>query len=93
VDTASNTVGSDPAVNRALIGLRDDVQEAVADVRRIVEDLRPAALDDLGLVGAIDALARRVGASPLRVAVETDGSCRPCPPPPRSPPTGSHRRR
>jgi signal transduction histidine kinase len=79
VDTARNTVGSDPAVDRALMGLRDDVQEAVADVRRIVEDLRPAALDDLGLVGAIDALARRMGAGPLRVAVETDGLLPPLP--------------
>ncbi|CCG03672.1 sensor histidine kinase [Blastococcus saxobsidens] len=79
VDTARNTVGRDPAVDRALRGLRDDVQEAVADVRRIVEDLRPAALDDLGLVGAIDALARRMGAGPLRVAVEADGLLPPLP--------------
>ena len=73
VDTARNTVGGDPAVDRALIELRDDVQEAVADVRRVVEDLRPAALDDLGLVGAVDALARRLGAGPLRVTVATEG--------------------
>ena len=79
VDTARNTVGNDPVVDRALVGLRDYVQEAVADVRRIVEDLRPAALDDLGLVGAIDALARRMGAGPLRVAVEADGLLPPLP--------------
>lgn len=72
VDTARNTVGRDPAVDHALVELRDDVQEAVADVRRVVEDLRPAALDDLGLVGAIDALARRLGCGPLRVAVQAD---------------------
>lgn len=79
VDTARNTVGGDPAVDRALRELRDDVQEAVADVRRVVEDLRPAALDDLGLVGAVDALARRLGAGPLRVAVATDGPLPPLP--------------
>jgi signal transduction histidine kinase len=32
-------------------GLR--VQEAIADIRRLVDDLRPPALDDLGLCGAI----------------------------------------
>lgn len=79
VDTARNTVGTDPAVERALLSLREDVQEAVADVRRIVEDLRPAALDDLGLVGAIDALARRMGAGPLPVAVQADGVLPPLP--------------
>lgn len=73
VDTARNTVGSDPAVDRALRELRNDVQEAVADVRRVVEDLRPAALDDLGLVGAVDALSRRLRAGPLRVTVDAAG--------------------
>ncbi|MGY1827961.1 sensor histidine kinase [Blastococcus sp. SYSU DS0541] len=70
VDTARNTVGGDPAVDRALLELRDDVQEAVADVRRVVEDLRPAALDDLGLPGALHALARRMSSSRLPVVVE-----------------------
>ncbi|MGY1915249.1 sensor histidine kinase [Blastococcus sp. SYSU DS0973] len=70
VDTARNTVGKDPAVDRALMELRDDVQAAVADVRRVVEDLRPAALDDLGLVGAVEALARRLAPGPLAVVVE-----------------------
>ncbi|MGY1836627.1 sensor histidine kinase [Blastococcus sp. SYSU DS0510] len=70
VDTARNTVGGDPAVDRALLELRDDVQEAVADVRRVVEDLRPAALDDLGLPGALHALARRMSSGRLPVVVE-----------------------
>lgn len=34
---------------------RDQLQEAVADVRRIVHGLRPPALDDLGLLGALQA--------------------------------------
>ncbi|MDP5181633.1 histidine kinase [Blastococcus sp. BMG 814] len=70
VDTARNTVGGDPAVDRVLLELRDDVQEAVADVRRVVEDLRPAALDDLGLPGALHALARRMSTGRLPVVVE-----------------------
>jgi two-component system NarL family sensor kinase len=37
------------------------LQEAVADVRRLVYDLRPPALDHLGLVGALDEQARSLG--------------------------------
>jgi signal transduction histidine kinase len=36
------------------------VQEVVADVRRLVHDLRPPALDDLGLVGALRQQAARL---------------------------------
>ncbi|SEK57033.1 Histidine kinase-, DNA gyrase B-, and HSP90-like ATPase [Blastococcus sp. DSM 46786] len=79
VDTARNTVGGDPAVDRVLLELRDDVQEAVADVRRVVEDLRPAALDDLGLPGALHALARRMSTGPLPVVVEACPTVPPLP--------------
>ena len=34
--------------------------EAVRDVRHITDDLRPPALDDLGLVAALAALADRM---------------------------------
>ena len=40
--------------------LRDEVQASLADVRRLVEDLRPPALDQLGLVGAVRQQARRL---------------------------------
>jgi signal transduction histidine kinase len=43
------------------------VQDVVADVRRLVHDLRPPALDDRGLVGAIRQLAE---AQPLPIAVD-----------------------
>jgi two-component system NarL family sensor kinase len=41
------------AVAGLLPGLREQAQEAVADVRRLVDGLRPPALDSLGLVGAV----------------------------------------
>ena len=47
---------------------RDDVAAALADVRRLVHDLRPPALDDLGLVRAVRQQADRLLAP--RVAVE-----------------------
>jgi two-component system NarL family sensor kinase len=55
-------------------GLIDDAREqthaAVADVRRIVRDLRPPALDDLGLADALRAHADKL--APLRVELDVD---------------------
>ena len=46
------------------------VGEAVADVHRLTEDLRPPALDELGLSGSLAGLAERVATPAL--AVTTD---------------------
>jgi signal transduction histidine kinase len=52
-------------------GARDQTHTAVADVRRIVRDLRPQALDDLGLVEALHAHAEKL--APLHVEFDLDG--------------------
>jgi signal transduction histidine kinase len=44
--------------------LTGDVRGALAEVRRLVEGLRPPALDELGLVGAISQQAERLGRPP-----------------------------
>jgi signal transduction histidine kinase len=46
---------------RQLETLTGQLQEAVGEVRRLVYDLRPPALDHLGLVGALDEQARALG--------------------------------
>jgi signal transduction histidine kinase len=67
-DAAANFLGSDPERSRELLsGLRDHVGVAIADVRRLVDDLRPPALDEVGLLGAI-----RQRADQLRL--RSDGS-------------------
>ncbi len=38
---------------RWVVALEDGIRATVADIRRIVDDLRPPALDELGLVGAL----------------------------------------
>jgi two-component system NarL family sensor kinase len=46
----------DSAPDRAddlLAELRGDAKQAIGDLRRVVEDLRPATLDELGLLGAL----------------------------------------
>jgi signal transduction histidine kinase len=56
----------------ALLGrLREEVDATVAEVRRITDDLRPAALDDVGLVPAIQRHAEAVStAVPVQVSAD-----------------------
>ncbi|MGZ5404556.1 MAG: sensor histidine kinase [Nocardioides sp.] len=72
LDAADNAVESDPGRARELVRLaRAEVREALDDVRRLVHDLRPPALDDLGLEAALRQQAERVR-SELVVTVRAD---------------------
>jgi signal transduction histidine kinase len=48
----------------------EQVDEAIAEMRRLIADLRPTALDELGLGAALEALAERLSASGA-IQVET----------------------
>lgn len=48
------------ATDVELVALRSGIQLTVAEVRRVVEGLRPPALDELGLSGAVQQLAYRL---------------------------------
>jgi signal transduction histidine kinase len=61
-------VRADESAAGQLDTLTQQTQEAVADVRRLVYGLRPPALDELGLVGALTEQARLLG------AIEVDGA-------------------
>ncbi|WP_290859488.1 histidine kinase [Hamadaea sp.] len=53
-DAALNLSTSDPDQSRLLLGeLRADIGTAIDDVRRLVYGLRPPALDEVGLIGAL----------------------------------------
>ena len=70
-DAAANLI-TDPERAGELLGtLRRDTRAALADVRRVVDDLRPPALDELGLVGALrqrsEQLRWRADGSPVQV--------------------------
>ncbi len=60
---------SDEVGVRATTRARELAGTLIGDVRRIVHELRPAALDELGLVGALEDLALTPGAGP-RVRIE-----------------------
>ncbi len=61
LDVARNLVSRNPAAAEALLlNLRAHSQSLIADIRRLVSDLRPPSLDELGLVGAIQEYTRQV---------------------------------
>jgi signal transduction histidine kinase len=58
IDAAMRLMKDDPQAAAGLLqDLKAQSQAAVADIRRLVYGLRPPALDDLGLPGALQALA------------------------------------
>ncbi len=73
-DAARNVLAADPTRAAELVaGLRRDVADAIAEIRRLVEGLRPPAVDELGLVGALGQQATRMHAAdgrPLAVRVD-----------------------
>jgi signal transduction histidine kinase len=73
VDLARDALQGDPAAaDRALEGLKADTQAALAEIRRLTRELRPTALDELGIVEAIRqrAVELSAGAGEGRVAIE-----------------------
>ena len=71
VDTLRNRIGVDGTDPDAeLLRLRHAIQATVVDVRRIVEGLRPPALDELGLRGALEQLVARSSSERLQVALD-----------------------
>ncbi|GAA1157975.1 hypothetical protein GCM10009630_65180 [Kribbella jejuensis] len=77
-DAAANLISTDtPRAVELLARLRADTRAAISDVRRLVDDLRPPALDELGLVGALrqraDQMSYRADGSAIRVSIVADG--------------------
>ena len=58
-DAARNKLRDDPSgADELLARLRTDTADAISEIRRLVEGLRPPALDELGLVAAVRQQAR-----------------------------------
>lgn len=81
IDAARNLLTHDSAqANALLLELKDQTQAAIADIRRLVYDLRPPALDQLGLVSALrEHVATHNGMNGLRVSIEAPESLPPLP--------------
>ena len=83
-DAAANTIDDDPEQSqRLLTTLRRNTRAALADVRRLVDNLRPPALDELGLVEALrqraDQLSWRADGASVRVRLDVPQQVPPLP--------------
>ncbi len=80
LDAARNLLGQEPrAADALLVGLKTQIQAAISDIRRLVYDLRPPALDELGLIPAIGEQAISYGQHGLNVSLETPEKLPPLP--------------
>jgi hypothetical protein len=62
--TLRRLIPQDPAAaDEMVVEPREELRGAISDIRRLVYDPRPPALDDLGLAGALRRLAERYGSN------------------------------
>lgn len=66
-----NTIRRDAALAETQMNeLRDQIKQVIAEIRRVVYDLRPPALDELGMLPAIREQAHQFGVDGLSVTVD-----------------------
>ncbi len=71
IDAVRSLMRRDPdAAEELLVDLKSQAQDAIFDIRRLVYSLRPPALDDLGLLGALRESAAQYGHNGLDVRVD-----------------------
>lgn len=74
LDAARSRAARDPAGADALIAqVQEEVRGCVRSIRKIIEGLRPAALDERGLVAALHQQADLIAARASSVAVHVEG--------------------
>jgi signal transduction histidine kinase len=76
LDAARNLLSQDsPALDPLLCELKAQTQATIADIRRLVYDLRPPALDELGLVSALhEQIVQYSQASGVQMTIEAPSS-------------------
>lgn len=71
VDATRDVVHDPVATDALLVELKSHIQQAIADIRHLVYNLRPPALDEFGLVGAIqEYLLQLNGSETLEVKLD-----------------------
>ncbi len=80
LDAARNLLSQEPrSADTLLTELKTETKAAISDIRRLVYDLRPPALDELGLIPAIREQATNYGHDGLNVSVEAPKDLPPLP--------------
>lgn len=71
LETSRNLIEKQPTKSVAVLDTAiEESSEVIDEIRRLVHDLRPPALDDLGLVRAIEQQADRLSGGALSITVE-----------------------
>ena len=73
LETASEFVSDNREASALMAKLSERARQIVSDVRHSVHALRPPALDELGLVGALREGAIQHGTAGLRISIESSG--------------------
>jgi two-component system NarL family sensor kinase len=75
-----NLIQEDPAAaQEGMNELRQHIQSVITDIRRVVYDLRPPALDELGVIPAIREQAQQFSTGGLQVLVDAPDETPPLP--------------
>ena len=75
-----NLIQEDPgAAQEGMNELRQQIQSVITDIRRVVYDLRPPALDELGIIPAIREQAQQFSTGGLQVLVDAPDEMPPLP--------------
>lgn len=76
---AAQSRRDETARNELLSEIRDEARSAITEVRRLVDDLRPPAIDEVGLVGAIRQRASALSSEALGFRVDGPEALPPLP--------------
>ena len=69
MDASAGLLSRDPERAAALLAeVGGQIKATIGDIRELVYGLRPPALDELGLVGAVEEAGRRLGGRPFTVS-------------------------
>lgn len=70
-DTIHNLLESDPKQADQMLGdLKRQIQSTIQDIRSLVYELRPPALDELGLIGALESFIDKQGTTPPEIILK-----------------------
>ena len=73
IDTARNKLTNDPdSADRLLVETKEQIQDTLGDIRRLVYELRPPALDELGLVKAVTAFVDQQDQDTIKIVISSD---------------------
>lgn len=92
LDSVLDLLAEDPqAAVQQITQLKDQTQLMVADIRRLVYELRPPALDELGLAGALQAHMRQMHGLNNTLHISLESSPDPLPPLPAATEVAAYR--